>query len=70
MHRKERRAGQRGSLFKRRDAAGRPAGPVPEGWGGGLRDAASASGRGVPLHWALAFLASLGRRSQRGPCDF
>ena len=46
MHRKEGPAGQRGSLFKGPDAAGRTAGFIPSGEG--RRDAASRSSRVVP----------------------
>jgi len=66
MHRKERPAGQRGSLFKGRDAAGRPPGLVPPGWGGGRRLGVSGS---LSVDTAMAcgaFLPMLARRSQRG----
>ncbi|MFZ1614427.1 MAG: DUF1175 family protein [Holophaga sp.] len=66
MHRKERPAGQRGALSKGRDAAGRPPGFVPSGWGGGRRMAVSgALSIGTPMAFG-AFRATLARRSQRG----
>jgi len=67
MHRKEGPAGQRGSLFKGPDAAGRLPGFIPPGEAGGRRDAASRSSRVVPATLRLAFLASLARRPSRGP---
>jgi hypothetical protein len=55
MHRKEGPAGQRGSLFKGSDVAGRPAGFIPpgDGWRRAMPRHLQLSRRGAPL--LLAF---------------
>jgi hypothetical protein len=70
MHRKEGPAGQRGSLFKGADAAGRLPGFIPPGEGGGRRDTSSGSFRVVPATLPLTFLASLARHPSRGHVGF
>jgi len=63
-------AGQRGSLFKGADAAGRLPGFILRATGGGRRHASSGSFRVVPATLPLAFLASLARHPSRGHMGF
>ena len=70
MHRKEGPAGQRGSLFKGPDAAGRLPGFIPpgEGWQAS-RCCVTLRSRSA-CYASLAFLASLAWQPSRGPMEF
>ena len=71
MHRQEGPAGQRGSLFKGPDAAGRPGlASSLRARGGGRHHASSGSFRVVPATLPLAFLAWLARHPSRGAVGY
>ena len=70
MHRQEGPAGQRGSLFKGPDAAGRLPGFIPLGEGWRASRCCVRLGSRSTRYASLAFLASLARQPSRGPMEF
>jgi hypothetical protein len=70
MHRKEGPAGQRGSLFKGPDTAGRLPGFIPSGAGRRASPSFVTLGSRSTRYAPLTFLACLARRLARGPVEF